>query len=204
MFGKIPILDPNFLVQWTTNMSNKTLKRVNNRISLEIDRINFTDLRSTQIFIRGRVIKGDRTRVDDFKETLLVNNALHSLFSNCEIYLNNDQVHNANSLYAHHAFVAAEFSGTKGAKGSFSKCQGYQNEVELNDFRKRPYPDTVFQKEKDEFILHGPLAIERFACKTWLLSNVNLRLKVIRLSPAFNMIDNAGWTPGIDFGGLSL
>ena len=147
---------------------------------METDRNIFTDLRSTRLFIRGRVIKGDRTRLDNAEETLLVNNALHSLFSNCEVYLNNEQVHSANSLYAHQVFVSAEFSGTKGTKESLSQCQGYRYEIEPNNFTKRAFTDTVFQKDKDEFTFYGPLAIGLFACETLLLPNVNLRLKLIR------------------------
>ena len=159
---------------------------------METDRNIFTDLRSTRLFIRERVIKGDRTRLDNADETLLVNNALHSLFSNCEVYLNNEQFHSANSLYAHQAFVSAEFSGTKGTKESLSQCQGYRYEVEPNEFTKRPFTDVVFQKDKDEFTFYGPLAIGLSACETLLLPNVNLRLKLMRSSSAFYMIDTGG------------
>ena len=57
----------------------------------------------------------------------------------------------ANSFYAHQAFVSAEFSGTKGTKESLSQCQGYRYEIEPNDFTKRAFTDTVFQRDKDEF-----------------------------------------------------
>ena len=130
--------------------------------------------------------------MDNAKETLLGNNALHSLFSNGKVYLNREQVHSANSLYAHQAFVSAEFSGTKGTKESLSQCQGYRYEIEPNDFTKRPFTDVVFQKDKDEFTFCGPLAIGLFACKTLLLPNVNLRLKLIRSSPPFYVIVTGG------------
>ena len=59
-------------------------------------------------------------------------------------------------------------------------------------YTKRAFTDTVFQKDKDEFTFYGPLAIGLFACETLLLPNVNLRLKLIRSSPAFYMIDTGG------------
>ena len=118
--------------------------------------------------------------------------AFHSLFSNCEVYLNNEQVHSVNSLYAHQASVYAEYSGTKGTKKSLSQCQGYRYEIEPNDFTKRPFTDVVLQKDKDEFTFYGPLAIGLFACEPLVLPNVNLRLKLIRYSPAFYMIDTGG------------
>ena len=85
-----------------------------------------------------------------------------------------------------------KFSGTKGTKEILSQCQGYRYEIEPNDFTKRPFTDVFFQKDKDEFTFYGPLAIVLFACETLLLPNVNLRLKLIRSSPALYMIDTGG------------
>ena len=65
--------------------------------------------------------------------------ALHSLFSYCEVYLNNEQVHSANSLYAHQVFVSAEFLRTKEQR----KGQQYRYGVEPDDFTKRLYTDTL-------------------------------------------------------------
>ena len=41
-----------------------------------------------------------------------VNNLLHSLFSNCEVYFNNTMVYNANGLYPHKAKVSNEFNSS--------------------------------------------------------------------------------------------
>ena len=84
------------------------------------------------------------------------------------------------------------FQEQKGTKESLSQCQGYRYEIEPNDFTKRAFTDTVFKKDQDEFTFYGPLAIGLFACETLLLPNVNLRLKLIRSSPAFYMIDTGG------------
>ena len=42
-----------------------------------------------------------------------VNNNLHSIFSNVELYINNQQVYNSNGLYAHNIFQGAisEYKG---------------------------------------------------------------------------------------------
>ena len=118
---------------------------------LKIDRNTFADMRSSRLLIRGRAIKVDRTRLDKADETLLVNNALHSIFSYCEVYLNNEEVHSSNFLYAQQALVSAEFSGTKGTKATLSQCQGYRYKTDPNDFTKSPFEDVVFQKDKYEF-----------------------------------------------------
>ena len=69
-FGKVPILEP---ILWSNEQQifpTNSLNESTTEFQLETDRIIFTDLRSTRLFIRGRVIKGDRTRLDNAKETL--------------------------------------------------------------------------------------------------------------------------------------
>ena len=91
-FGKVPILDP-FLCSNRQILPKNFLNESTIEFQLETDRNIFADLRSTRLFIRGRVINWDGTRLDNAEETLLVNNALHSLFFNLEVCLNNEQVH---------------------------------------------------------------------------------------------------------------
>ena len=55
-----------------------------------------------------------------------VNNLLYSLFSNCEVYLNNQQVYNSNGLYAHKAFISNEFNSTLSSNDRILHCHGYK------------------------------------------------------------------------------
>ena len=81
-FGKVPILDPNLWSNEQQTFSTNSLNESTTEFQLETDRNIFTDLRSSRLFIRGRVIKGDRTCLDNAEGILLVNNALYLLFSN--------------------------------------------------------------------------------------------------------------------------
>ena len=40
-----------------------------------------------------------------------VNNILHSIFSNVEVYINNQQIYNSNGLYAHNSYISNNFQG---------------------------------------------------------------------------------------------
>ena len=40
-----------------------------------------------------------------------VNNILHSIFSNVELYINNQQIYNSNGLYAHKSYISRNFKG---------------------------------------------------------------------------------------------
>ena len=58
-FGKVLILDP---ILWSDEQQifpTKSLNESTIEFQLETDRNIFTDLRSTRLFIRGRVNKGD-------------------------------------------------------------------------------------------------------------------------------------------------
>ena len=41
-----------------------------------------------------------------------VNNILHSIFSNAELYINNHQIYNFNGLYAHKSHISNNFKST--------------------------------------------------------------------------------------------
>ena len=43
----------------------------------------------------------------------LVNSILHSIFSNVEVYINNQQSYNSNGLYAHKSYISNIFTGAR-------------------------------------------------------------------------------------------
>ena len=60
----------------------------------------------------GKPDMGMSFTYDDLHYLSHVNNVLHSLFSNCEVYLNNQQVYNSNGLYGHKAFISNKFNAS--------------------------------------------------------------------------------------------
>ena len=61
---------------------------------------------------RGKPDMGMSFTDDDLHYLTHVNNILHSLFSNCEVYLNNRQVYNSNGLYGYKALNSNEFNAS--------------------------------------------------------------------------------------------
>ena len=58
--------------------------------------------------------KGKKADADDDNEVLLiipVNNTMHSIFSNVEVYINSQQIYNSNGLYAHKSYFSNIFKG---------------------------------------------------------------------------------------------
>ena len=110
---------------------------------------------------------------DDLHYLTHVNNLLHSLFSNCEVYLNNQQVYNSNGLYGHKALISNEFTASTRNNEGILACHGYEFEKELL---------------KNGTTYYDKLAIDLFQCEKLLLPNTKVRLKLIRARPNFYMI----------------
>ena len=57
-----------------------------------------------------------------------VNNTLHSIFSNVEVYINNQQIYNSNGLFAHRSYVSNNFKGAISEYKGVLHCEGYDYE----------------------------------------------------------------------------
>ena len=58
----------------------------------------------------------------------LVNNILHSFFSNVEVYIINQQIYNSDGLYTHKCYISNNFMGTISEKKGVSHCKGPRRE----------------------------------------------------------------------------
>ena len=88
-------------------------------------------------------MKKNGVALENADEFMFSNKVLHSFFSNCEVYSNNEQVYIFNGLYPHKAQISIEFSGTRGLKDSFGICQGYLYENIPNYFTSAPFTVKV-------------------------------------------------------------
>ena len=65
---------------------------------------------------------------DDLQYITHVKNIIHSLFSNCEVYLSNQQVYNTNGLCGHKTFISKEFIASTRNNEGILACHGYEFE----------------------------------------------------------------------------
>ena len=82
---------------------------------------------------------------DEEPQTYLtyVNNLLHSLFSNCEVYFNNTMVYNANGLYPHKAQISNEFNSSAVSNKGILACHVYSFEENPEAFDMYPFIDRA-------------------------------------------------------------
>ena len=115
----------------------------------------FVDLRQTYLALKMKFVKsrGDETynakenkkehkeeakadeeeRTEEEQEAPVplvtpVNNILHSIFSNVEVYNNNQQIYNSNGLYAHKSYLSNNFKGATFEYRGVLHCEGYDYE----------------------------------------------------------------------------
>ena len=135
--GKVPIVDDVLSshekeIYPTTSPDETCIE-----LEFQTDRNYYVDLRQTFLTLKLKFVKGrcydtyeskekkrelkDESVVftergtDDEEEEVArvtyVNNTMHSIFSNVELYINNQQIYNSNGLHAYKSYVSNNFKG---------------------------------------------------------------------------------------------
>ena len=128
---------------------------------------------------------------------------MHSIFSNVQEYINNQQIYNSNGLYSHKSYTSNNF------KAAISEYKGVLlvKDVAMDRILRillTPYLIRFFTrrmellKRPDGFILYVKLGVDFLPTSELLDPNMKVRLRLIRARPTFYMIsDNANVSLGI-------
>ena len=130
------------------------------------------------------------TGTDDEEEEVVarvtyLNNIMHSIFSNVEVYINNQQIYNSNGLYAHKSYISNNFKAVISEYNGVLHCEGYDYEQDPEDI-SNPLPDPFFTRRMkllsrpDGFKLYGKLGINFFSTSELLYPNMKFRVGLIR------------------------
>ena len=144
----------------------------------------------------------DEEEEKDVARVTYVNNIMHSIFSNVEVYINIQQIYNSNGLYAHKSYISNNFKAAIFEYKVVLHFEGYDYEHNSEDI-KNPLPDLFFTRRMkllsrpDGFMLYGKLGIDFFSTLELLYPNMKNRLRLIRAGPNFYMIND---NPNVNFG----
>ena len=133
-----------------------------------------------------------------------VNNILHSIFSNVEVYVNNQEIYNSNGLYAHKSYISNNSKATISEYKGVLHCEGFDYEQDPEDI-SNPLPDPFFTRRMkllsrpDGFQLYGKLGIDFFSTSELLFPNMKIRLRLIRARLNFYMISD---NPNVSLGNM--
>ena len=194
---------------------------VENCIEFEFqtDRNYYNDFRQTYLalklkFVRGRGYEtyntkevkkehkeeakaGEEETVEEdvpFPLVTHVNNILHSIFSNVDVYMNNQQFYNSNGLQARKSYFSNNFRGAISQYEGVLHCGGYDYEEFPVEIMEAPLSEPFFTRRlimisrPDGFMLYGKLGVDFFATSELLYPKMKNRLRLIRVRPNFYMI----------------
>ena len=130
-----------------------------------------------------------------------VNNILHSIFSNAELYINNHQIYNSNGLYAHKPHISnnSKKKTLPHYKGVLH-CERYDYDENPEDLHEGPFLTRRMNmyRRPDGFILYGRLGIDFLTTSELPYPNIKVRIRLIRARPNFYMIrENSNVSFGI-------
>ena len=173
--GKVPIVD-DVLSSYeqefypTTSLNENCIE-----FEFQTDGNYYVDLRQFFLALKLKFVKGrgydtyeskekkkehkdesvvfTETRTDDDEEeevarVTYVNNIMHSIFSNVEMYIDNQQIYNSNGLYAHKCYISNNFKAAISEYKGVLHCEGSDYEQDPEDI-SNPLPDPFFYKENE-------------------------------------------------------
>ena len=184
--GKAPVVDDVLSsheqeIYPTTSLDENCIE-----FEFQTDRNYYVDLRQTYLALKLKFVKGrgyetyntnevkkerkgeakaeeEQTAEEDDPVPFVthVNNILHSIFSNVEVYTNNQQSYNSNGLYAHKSYIPNNFKGVIFEYKGVLHCEGYDYEEFPDEIMEAPLAKAFFTRRMkmvsrpDGFRLYG-------------------------------------------------
>ena len=230
--GKVPVVDDVLLsheqeIYPTTSLDGNCIE-----FEFQTDRNFYVDLRQTYLALKLKFVEGRAYEIYNTKEVKTehkekgkadeemvaveeeqeapvplvthVNNILHSIVSNVEMY-NNQQLYNSNGLYALKSYISNNFKGAISDYRGVLHCEGYDYEEFPDEIMEAPSSEPFFTRRMkilsrpDGFMLYGKLVVDFFSNSELLYPNMKIRFRLIRAKPNFYMIsENPNVRLGID------
>ena len=175
---------------------------------------DYVDLSKTILFVEGKVVKADGTNLSGNEQSNIapVNNFLHSLFKQVDVYLNGKQVTPAMGTYAYRAYLETLLNYDVSAKESQLTSALYYKDTagEMDNNGSLPVKKTItgsgdfmtmgsgnqgfakrhqFIQDGKKFTLSGPVFVDAFMGSRLLLNMVDLKLILNRCSDQFCLMD---------------
>ena len=194
--GKVPVVDDVLSsheqeIYPTTSLDENCIE-----FELQTDRNYYLDLRQTYLALKLKFVRGqgyenyntneikkehkEEAKAEEEQEETAeeeapvplvthVNNILHSIFSNVEVYINNQQIFNFNGLYAHRSYISNNFKGAISEYKGVLHCEVYDYEEFPDEIMEAPLSEPFFTRRMkmlirpDGFMLYGKLGVNFFS-----------------------------------------
>ena len=193
-----------------------------------MDRNYYVDLRQTYLALKLNIVSGRGDETYNTKEVkeeqkekakageeetaeedapvpcvAHVNTFSHSIFSDVEVYINNQQIYNSNWLFAHKSYFSKNFKGAISEYKGVLHCERYDYENPPDEIMEAFLSEPFFKRRMkmlsrpDGFMLYGKLGVDFISTSESLHPNMKNRLRLIRARPNFYMISD---NPNVNLG----
>ena len=157
---------------------------------------NYIDLANTFLYVRASVTKADGTALAADTEITPECNFLHTLWSQCDLYLNDTLVTQSSNNYGYRSYIETLLSFGKDAKDSqLSSVLWYQNSS--GSFDTRGAGNAGYTKRKaiaaqsHEFDMMGRLHLDMSFQSRYVLNGIEIKYRLIRAKDSFCLHGNA-------------
>lgn len=162
---------------------------------------DYIDLSHTLLHIKAKILNADSTSLLPDAKTAPVNNWLHSLFNQLDVYLNQKLISPPNNTYAYRAYVETLLNYGPAAKQSHLTCGMWYGDtakqMDSCDDNNTGYVKRQLQvKESKTVEMIGHLHGDIFNQDKFLINGVELRVKLVRTKDSFNLMST---TPDAKF-----
>ncbi|XP_045453451.1 uncharacterized protein F54H12.2-like [Melitaea cinxia] len=154
---------------------------------------DYIDLSHTLIQLKAKILNEDSSKLAASTVVAPVNNWLHSVFTQLDVYLNQKLVSPPNNTYAYRAYIETLLNYSSEAKQSHLTCSLWyedtagkmdSTEEKNSGFTKRQ--QLVSESKEVEMIghLHGDI----FNQEKFLINGVEMSIKLVRSRETFNLM----------------
>ena len=226
--GKVPVVHDVFSSHEQETYPTTSPDENGIKFEFQTDRSCYVDLRQTYLALKPKLVRGlgyetyntkevskehkgeakaeEETAEEDAQVPLVthVNNILHWIVSNVEVYINNQQIYNSNGLYAHKFCFPNIFKGSISEYKGVLHCEGHVYVKFPDETMEAPLSEPFLTRRMkmlsrpDGFMLFGKLGVDVFSTSELLYANTKIRLRLIRARFNFYLIsDNLNVSLGI-------
>ena len=156
----------------------------------------YIDLANTYLFVRAKIIRGVGTNIADDTPVAPINNWLHSLFSQVDVYLNDTLVTPSSNTYPFRAYVETLLSyGAEAKKTQLTSQLWYKDTAGHMDTTQENGGNAGLARRRRRHIvgsrvveMMGRLHVDLFMQDRFLLNGVTVRVRLVRSKDTFSLM----------------
>ena len=149
----------------------------------------YIDVNDIQLYILAKVTKADGTDIDSANDKVALNNlAISTLFQDVALCIEDKQIEGGQMCYPYLGYFSTVMQFTPSAQQSHMLCQGwYKDEAgKFDDVANSGFvAREKMVEDSKKFELMGPLFLNFYRQGQYLISQTNMRVKLLPSKPEF-------------------